>query len=227
MARRTRSRSSARLPGYDRHFAITEALGIRMIPVPYLDDGPLDLACDRAHLDDSARARHVARADVREPDGRRSTTSERPGSCGHAGRRGRFPPLLGQRLRGPPPHRRRAAHPSTCSGSRPRPATPTGRSCSRRRRRSPCGSRGLVLRRSARRTSPGTARTPSVQTIGPDKVNQLRHARFFGSTRRVCGSTCAGTATCSRPKFAIVDRILTRAAHRPRHLDLADSAATS
>ena len=28
------------VPGYDRHFAITEALGVRMIPVPLNDDGP-------------------------------------------------------------------------------------------------------------------------------------------------------------------------------------------
>ncbi|MCU1470691.1 MAG: putative aminotransferase [Glaciihabitans sp.] len=34
------------VPGYDRHFAICEALGIRMIPVPFVD-GSLDLATIR------------------------------------------------------------------------------------------------------------------------------------------------------------------------------------
>ncbi|GAA4189167.1 aminotransferase class I/II-fold pyridoxal phosphate-dependent enzyme [Gryllotalpicola kribbensis] len=38
------------VPGYDRHFAITEALGVRMIPVPLNDDGP-DIAAVKAALE--------------------------------------------------------------------------------------------------------------------------------------------------------------------------------
>lgn len=44
------------VPGYDRHFAICEALGIRMIPVPFVDDA-LDLATITRLVRDDASIR--------------------------------------------------------------------------------------------------------------------------------------------------------------------------
>ena len=46
----------------------------------------------------------------------------------------------------------------------------------------------------------------SVQTVGPDKVNQLRHARFLNG--RV-SEHMAAHAEILRPKFALVERVLT------------------
>lgn len=44
------------VPGYDRHFAITEAFGIEMIPVPLNDDGPdMDLVEQLAANDDAVK----------------------------------------------------------------------------------------------------------------------------------------------------------------------------
>jgi DNA-binding transcriptional MocR family regulator len=48
----------------------------------------------------------------------------------------------------------------------------------------------------------------SVQTIGPDKLNHLRHARFFGDAEGVRAHMRAHRELLA-PKFALVDRILT------------------
>jgi DNA-binding transcriptional MocR family regulator len=47
----------------------------------------------------------------------------------------------------------------------------------------------------------------SVTTIGPDKLNQLRHARFFGDLAGI-RRHMARHAEILRPKFALVDQVL-------------------
>lgn len=48
-----------------------------------------------------------------------------------------------------------------------------------------------------------------IQTIGPDKVNQLRHVRFFGNLAGV-RAHMAKHAALLRPKFEAVDRVFER-----------------
>ena len=55
-------------PGYDRHFAITETLGIEMIPVPMREDGPDVELIEELVAADPAHQGHVVRAGVLQPD---------------------------------------------------------------------------------------------------------------------------------------------------------------
>ena len=118
----------------------------------------------------------------------------------------------------------------TSSPSPPPRATRTGRSCSRRPRRSPIAGAGVaVLAASARPTCSGTSGTSPWAAIGPDKVNHLRHVEFFGSTPTACATTCAGTARSSRRSSPRSTRALTAALGRSRgrRVDPTRPAATS
>ena len=128
---------------------------------------------------------HVGRPDPRQPDrldrlpgGRGPARVDADGSAG-------LQDLLGQRLRLPPPHRgggQERGHPAR---SPPRRATRTGRSCSPRPPRSPTPAPASRSWRAPPRPWRGTSATSARASIGPDKVNQLRHVQFFGSPQGV------------------------------------------
>ena len=80
--------------------------------------------------------------------------------------------------------------------------------------------------RRASRSSPASVETVKWYTghlgkgaIGPDKVNQLRHAQFFGSPQGVRDHMVKHREIIA-PKFAEVERILTERLGGPRRRDL-------
>jgi DNA-binding transcriptional MocR family regulator len=66
---------------------------------------------------------------------------------------------------------------------------------------------GLAVIAASRANIEWLVRHRSVQTIGPDKINQLRHVRFFGDMDGV-RAHMRKHAVILRPKFEAVDRVL-------------------
>ena len=172
------------VPGYDRHFALCEQFGIEMIPVPLNADGPDLDAVRKLVADDAAVKGMWIVPTYANPTGVGLHRGGRPGPGRDAGGGARLPDLLGQRVRRAPPDRGRepgAGHPGP---GRRRPATRTGPSCSRRPRRSPSPAPGCRSSRARPANVAWYLQHLSKRTIGPDKVNHLRHARYLQEPRR-------------------------------------------
>jgi DNA-binding transcriptional MocR family regulator len=192
-------------PGYDRHFAITEHLGIRMIPLPYLDGGRLDLVAIAEQLKDpSVRGMWLVPL-YANPGGEVVTLEEAQALVS-------LPAAPDFRIFWDNAY---AVHHLT---SDEKPAIDVlGLAAA-------AGNpdRPLVFASTSKITQAGAGVSffgasaaniawyrlhSSVQTIGPDKVNQLRHARFLGSADGVRAHMRAQRELLA-PKFAAVERIL-------------------
>ncbi|GAA1733581.1 aminotransferase class I/II-fold pyridoxal phosphate-dependent enzyme [Aeromicrobium alkaliterrae] len=192
-------------PGYDRHFALAEHLGFRLIPVDLHEDGP-DVAQVRQHAADPAVkgiwivptyanptgavvsesvAAELAAIETGAPDFRiywdnayavHHLTAERV----------KTPDILGLASA--------AGHPN-----RPLVFASTSKITF-------AGSGVSFLGGSPENVAWYLGHL-GFRTIGPDKVNQLRHARFFGDADGVLAHMERHRAILE-PKFAIVERVL-------------------
>ncbi len=193
-------------PGYDRHFAITESFGIRMIPVPYLDGGTLDLEAIGDHLADPAVRGMWLVPMYANPNG--SVVDEATARALVA-------------LPAAAPDFRifwdnaYALHHLTEQEPAPLDILGLAEAAGNPDRVFVFASTSKITQAGAGVSFFGSSpanvawyrKHSSVQTIGPDKLNQLRHVRFFGDAEGVRAHMREHRALLA-PKFALVDRIL-------------------
>lgn len=194
-------------PGYDRHFALTEALGIRMIPVPALEDGSLDLAAIEKHVGDPAVRGMWLVPMYANPSGASVDEATARALVAMPTAASDFRIMWDNAY---------ALH--HLSDEEPAPLDILGMAAEAGH-----PDRVFVYASTSKITQAGAgvsffASSPanvswftthsSVQTIGPDKLNHLRHARFFGDAEGVRAHMRAHRELLA-PKFALVDRILT------------------
>ncbi len=196
------------VPGYDRHFAICEALGIRMIPVLF-QGGRLDLATIRALVAADPGIRGIwCMPTYSNPTGLTYTQEETDALVGMAAA---APDL---RLFWDNAY---AVHHLTDD-------EPAAIDVLAAAARAGHPDRPLIFASTSKITFAGAGvtffggspdnvawfhRHASVQTIGPDKLNQLRHLRFLGSADGVRRHMRAHRAIV-QPRFAAALEILER-----------------
>ena len=192
-------------PGYDRHFAITESFGIRMIPLPYLD-GALDLSAIAEHLKDPAVRGMWLVPMYGNPSGITVTEAETKELVSLTAAAPDFRIFWDNAY---------AVHHLTANEQPAVDVLTLAQAAGN-------PDRPLVFASTSKITLAGGgvsffAASPAniawyrlhagVQTIGPDKVNQLRHVRFLGSAEGVRAHMRKHRELIA-PKFAAVERIL-------------------
>ena len=195
-------------PGYDRHFAICEHLGIEMIPVPMDDDGPDMNAVESLAADDGAikgiwcvpvysNPTGVVYADATVERLARMTTRavdfrifwDNAYAVHHFG--------------GGPPHVRNILDACKAAGNPERPLMFGSTS------KITFPGAGLAMMAGSTANMDWVRAHMFFQTIGPDKLNQLRHVRFFGDLSGINRHMGKHAAIVS-PRFQAVQEVLAR-----------------
>jgi len=193
-------------PGYDRHFAITESLGIEMIPVPLREDGPdVRLIADLVANDPQIKGMWAV-----------PTYSNPTGAV--------YSEEVARELVSMPtaaPDFRifwdnaYAVHPLTehlapaidILGLAAQAGHPNRVFTFASTSKITFAGSGVSFFGSSTENLAWYQKHLGIKTIGPDKVNQLRHLRFFGDAEGV-RAHMAEHRKILAPKFALVRRIL-------------------
>jgi aspartate/methionine/tyrosine aminotransferase len=196
-------------PGYDRHFAICEQLGIDMIPVPFVDEGP-DMDRIEALVAEDPLIKGIwCVPKYSNPTGH--VYSDRV-----VERMARLPRIAGEHFRimwdnayavhhlGPEPARLAPIYP-LCVAHGTQDAVVLFGSTSK----ITWAGAGIAFIGASPASLKAFQDYLSIVTIGPDKVNQFRHVRFFGGNRTLAGHM-ARHRDLLKPRFDAVDEILRR-----------------
>ncbi|MXP24317.1 aminotransferase class I/II-fold pyridoxal phosphate-dependent enzyme [Gordonia sp. HNM0687] len=192
-------------PGYDRHFAITETYGIEMIPVPMLPDGPDVDACAALTADDPSIKGMWAVPTYSNPTG--VTFSEDV-----TRRLLEMPAADDFRIYWDNAY---AVHTLVEAPPTPLPILEMAAAAGNPNRVFVLGSTSKITFAGAGVSFFGSStenldwfkKHLSIKTIGPDKVNQLRHIKFFGDADGV-RAHMAKHREILAPKFRLVLDIL-------------------
>ncbi|MYR07858.1 aminotransferase class I/II-fold pyridoxal phosphate-dependent enzyme [Gordonia sp. SID5947] len=192
-------------PGYDRHFAITESYGIEMIPVPMLPNGPDVDACAALTAADPSIKGLWAVPTYSNPTGVTFTEDVTRGLL-------EMPAADDFRIYWDNAY---AVHTLVEAPPTPLPVIEMAAAAGNPNRVYVLGSTskitfagaGVSFFGSSKANVDWFSRHLSFKTIGPDKVNQLRHAKFFGDADGV-RAHMARHRELLAPKFRLVLDIL-------------------
>ncbi|AZG47336.1 Putative aminotransferase [Gordonia insulae] len=192
-------------PGYDRHFAITESYGIEMIPVPMLPNGPDVDACAALTADDPSIKGMWAVPTYSNPTGVTFTEEVTRGLL-------EMPAADDFRIYWDNAY---AVHTLVEAPPTPLPVLEMAAAAGNPNRVYVLGSTSKITFAGAGVSFFGSSTENldwftghlSFKTIGPDKINQLRHARFFGDADGV-RAHMAKHREILAPKFRLVLDIL-------------------
>ncbi|MEM7737795.1 MAG: aminotransferase class I/II-fold pyridoxal phosphate-dependent enzyme [Deinococcota bacterium] len=196
------------VPGYDRHFAVCELLGIHMMPVPMNADGPHMDTVEALVRDDPSIRGMWCVPKYSNPGGQTYSDEviNRLAAMPTAAADFRIMwdnAYAVHHLVSDPPHLKNMLRACESAGN-PERVYMFGSTS-----KISLAGAGVAMLAASERNISALRKQRAVQTIGVDKLNQLRHVRFFNDMNGI-HTHMTGHAALLKPKFEAVDAVLTR-----------------